>query len=164
MDPLTTQALADACRVFLTLAYPGGASTIPTSKRAYCDINAERALESYLPPSSGSAGVCQDLTTRAGGLVGYEFRLGSASYPHLKLRIQLVDLHDHKVWVYSVDTHDGFHHATKFLNDDEAAQWRKLVEHNRHLKHQIEEALGQSGFITPVGLLRIDLTAPANSA
>jgi hypothetical protein len=103
------------------------------------------------------------LSKRAGGLVGYEFRLGSAQYPHLKLRVQQIELHDQYVWVFSVDTHDGFHRATQFLNGEEADAWRVLVENNRALKHQIEEALGQEGFLTPVRLLRIDLTAQTSS-
>jgi hypothetical protein len=162
VDSLTTQALARACRVFMTLAYPGGAATIPEKRRWYFEIDEECPLESLLPPSACAAGICQDLSKRSGGLVGYEFRLGSAAYPHLKLRIQLVEFHEQMVWVYSVDTHDGFHKATQFLNDEEAAAWRALVEHNRQLKHRIEEALANAGFVTPVRLLRIDLTTPAN--
>jgi hypothetical protein len=145
----------------MTLAYPGGISTIPASKHAYFNMVSDRAIEEYLPPSAMANATCQDLTKRSGGLAGYEFRLGSGHYPHLKLRVQLVDCHAQKLWVYSVDTHDGFHHATQFLNDEEAAAWRTLVDHNRALKHQIDEALGKAGFITPVRLLRIDLTAPA---
>jgi hypothetical protein len=79
------------------------------------------------------------------------------------LRVQQIELHDQYVWVFSVDTHDGFHRATQFLNGEEADAWRVLVENNRALKHQIEEALGQEGFLTPVRLLRIDLTAQTSS-
>lgn len=148
----------------MTLAYPGGAASIPANKQAYFNIAVDRAIEDFLPPSSTAACVCHDLSKRAGGLVGYEFRLGSAHYPHLKLRVQLVDCHEQKIWVFSVDTHDGFHRATQFLNHEEAAAWRELVERNRALKHQIEEELSRAGFITPVRLLRIDLTPSATSA
>lgn len=147
----------------MSLAYPDGAASIPASKRCYHELPADSTIADYLPPAAKSTSICQDLAKRAGGLVGYEFRLGSEHYPHLKLRVQLVDCHEHKLWVYSVDTHDGFHHATQFLNDEEAAAWRALVDRNRALKHQIEDALGKAGFITPVRLLRIDLTAPAKT-
>jgi hypothetical protein len=164
VESLTTRALAEACRVFMAQAYPGGAESIPANKQLYNAISLDRPIEDFLPPATGATCVCQDLSKRSGGLIGYEFRLGSAHYPHLKLRVQLVDCHDQKIWVYSVDTHDGFHRATQFLNDDEAAAWRDLVERNRTLKHQIEEALGRAGFITPVRLLRIDLTPSTTPA
>ena len=161
MDPLTTTQLASACRVFMDLAYPD-AQAIPDSKRRYYEMPVDLPIADFLPPAPCAEGVCQDLTKRAGGLVGYEFRLGSADYPHLKLRVQLMDLHERQVWVYSVDTHDGFHKATQFLSPEEAAAWRTLTERNGLLKHQIEDALGREGFITPVRLLRIDLTSPTN--
>ena len=161
MESLTTKALGDACRVFMSLAYPAGTTTIPAGKVCYFEMPGDCAIEEFLPPAPNARSICQDLTKRSGGLVGYEFRLGSEHYPHLKLRVQHMDCHAQKLWVYSVDTHDGFHHATQFLNDEEAAAWRTLVDRNRVLKHQIEDALGKAGFITPVRLLRIDLTSSA---
>ena len=158
MDSLTTPQLANACRIFMDLAYPD-AQSIPPGKRPFREMDADLPLTDYLCPAPVATGVCQDLSKRAGGLVGYEFRLGSARYPHLKLRVQSVDLHERKVCVFSVDTHDGFHRATQFLDSAEAETWRALVEHNRSLKHQIEEALAAAGFLTPVRLLRIDFTA-----
>jgi hypothetical protein len=143
----------------MDLAYPGGAPTVPANKRSYYGIAEERPLDDFLPPAACALGVCQDLSKRTGGLSGYEFRLGSTTYPHLKLRVQHMELHHHDVWVYSVDTHDGFHQATQFLSQEEAEAWRALVEHNRRLKHEIEAALAVAGFITPMGLLRIDLTS-----
>ena len=123
MDSLTTKALGDACRVFMTLAYPGGTTMIPANKKTYFEMSLDRPIEDFLPPASCAMPVCQDLSKRTGGLIGYEFRLGSIHYPHLKLRVQLIDCHAQKLWVYSVDTHDGFHKATQFLNDEEAAAW-----------------------------------------
>jgi hypothetical protein len=141
----------------MDVAYPD-AQCIPPSKRPYHEIDADRPLTDYLCPAPLAAGVCQDLSKRSGGLVGYEFRLGSARYPHLKLRVQSVDLHEQPVSVFSVDTHDNFHRATQFLDAAESEAWRALVEHNRSLKHQIEEALAAAGLLTPVRLLRIDFT------
>jgi hypothetical protein len=64
------------------------------------------------------------------------------------------------VWVYSVDTHDRFLQATQHMTAEEAETWKKLVETNRQLKYQIEEALAAAGYLTPVSLLRIDLNTP----
>ena len=160
MNTISTQELAGACRIFMTLAYPEGPSTIPLSKRAYAEIAVDGCLADYLPPTPKALAVCQDLS-RAGGMHGYEFRLGSAAYPHLKLRVQLMDLHESPVWVYSVNTHDGFFHASSCLSAEEADAWKALVERNRSLKHQIETALAEAGYMTPVRLLRVDLT-PTN--
>lgn len=159
MEPLTTKSLGEACRVFLTLAYPDGVDTIPSNKRPYLEMAADRPIEDFLSPAPAALGVCQCLTRR--GLNGYEFRLGSARYPHLKLRVQIVDSHGESLWVYSVDTHDGFHQATQFMSPEEALAWRELVDGNRQLKHDIEEDLARAGLLTPVLLLRIDLTPTA---
>ncbi|MSQ94106.1 MAG: hypothetical protein EXR98_06065 [Gemmataceae bacterium] len=96
------------------------------------------------------------------GLRGFEFRLGSTAHPHLKLRIQPMDLHDREVWVFSVDTHDRFLQATHDLDPVEAQKFRDLVDQNRQLKHQIEETLSPGGFLTPKGVLRLDLTSSSN--
>lgn len=160
MQPLSPSDLARACRIFIDVAY-ADAATIPANKRPYASMPEDAALESYLPPSACAAGVCQDLSKRGSGLSAYEFRLGSTAYPHLKLRVQQVDLHGQLVWVFSVDTHDSFHQATQFLNADEAEAWRNLVDSNRQLKHRIEEALADAGLLTPVRLLRIDLSEAA---
>ena len=146
----------------MALAYPGGAQRSRPTSEATVAIADERPLADFLPPAASALGVCQDLSKRSGGLSGYEFRLGSTAYPHLKLRIQHIELHGQYVWVYSVDTHDAFHAAAQFLSTEEAEASRKLVENNRRLKHEIETALGDAaGFITPMGLLRIDLTGAA---
>jgi hypothetical protein len=105
-------------------------------------------------------GVCQELPRRDDAVHGYEFRLGTANYPHLKLRVQRVDHHEHDLWVYSVDTHDGFLQVVKYLSNAEADAWRSMVEENRALKHRIEEALTLAGYMTPKNLLQLDLPAP----
>jgi hypothetical protein len=162
VNELSTHDLAGACRTFMDLAYPDGARTIPDFKLPYYDMTGERSLVEFLPPAPLSVGVTKPLSRdlKGGGMFGYEFRLGCASYPHLKLRVQSMDLHDGEVWVYSVDTHDGFRQVRQNLSDEDAQKWKALVEHNRGLKHAIEQALGASGYLTPITLLRIDLSAP----
>jgi hypothetical protein len=162
VDALTIQHLALACRRFMDLAYPDGPDSIPDAKRLYFQMTPDGALADYLPPGAAAAGICQDLAKLKGGVRGYEFRLGSTIHPHLKLRVQLMNFHERDIWVYSVDTHDRFViQATKHLSAEHAEQWRLMVEKNGALKHEIEEALAQAGFVTPKGLLRLDLTGPA---
>jgi hypothetical protein len=160
VDALTIQDLALSCRLFMELAYPGGADTISADKRPYHDIPTVGDIDDYLPPAKLALCICQDLSQAKGGVRGYEFRLGSAHHPHLKLRIQVVDFHEREVWVHSVDTHDRFLRATQHLSPEEAMAWRTLTEQNRSLKHRIEESLAQAGYLTPKSLLQLDLTAP----
>ncbi len=160
METLTIRDLALACRLFMELAYPDGLETLPENKRLYHDIPVDGSIADYLPPAALAVGIGQDLSKLKGAVTGYEFRLGSAEHAHLKLRIQLMEFHGRSVWVYSVDTHDRFHQATQHLNAEEADAWRKLTESNCTMKHGIEEALAAAGFMTPIKLLRFDLTAP----
>lgn len=159
MIALPLQDLAQACRIFMDLAYPEGPNTIPANRRPYCDIAADASIDDYLPPSRHATTICQDLSKLKGGMHGYEFRLGSAAHPHLKLRIQSMEFHRRDVWIYSVDTHDRFLMAALQIDPAEAQKFRELVEYNRRLKHQIEDALALAGFLTPKGLLQVDLTS-----
>jgi hypothetical protein len=160
VETLTVQDLARACRLFMEQAYPDGLDTIPENRRPYAVIPLDGSIADYIPPAPLAAGICQDLSKLKAGVPGYEFRLGSAGHLHLKLRIQQMNLHGRHVWVYSVDTHDRFLQATQHLSAEEAEAWRNLVETNRALKHKIEDALAQAGFLTPISLLRIDLNSP----
>jgi hypothetical protein len=155
---LTTQDLATACGLFLKIAYPDGAATIPANKLAYERISPDEPIEAFLPPANVAQGICQDLSKTKAGIPGYEFRLGSKTFPHLKLRIQTMEFHDRQVWVYSVDTHDQFHSAAQHLPPEEAEHWRTIVEQNRKDKQQIEDALSKAGFLTPKSLLKLDLS------
>jgi hypothetical protein len=157
---LPIRELAIACRTFMDLAYAQGPHTIPDSKKPYGEIPHDAEIGAYLPPAACAAGVCQDLSKLKGGVTGFEFRLGSADHPHLKLRIQQMELHGRQIWVYSVDTHDRFLQATQHLSAEEAEAWKALVEANRALKHQIEAALANAGFMTPISVLKLDLTSP----
>jgi hypothetical protein len=159
LDALTTHHLAQICRIFMDLAYPGGAATIPANKLPFFEILPGRPLADFVPPAKLASGICQEMPRKNGVLHGYEFRLGSTAYSHIKLRVQRVDRQEHDVWVYSVDTHDGFLQATKYLTPKEADDWRLMVEQNRELKHQIEEALTAAGYCTPKHLLQLDLPA-----
>jgi hypothetical protein len=162
MRELTTAPLARACRVFMELAYPGGPATIPLKKRAYYAIDPTRPLGDFLPPAPEAAGIAQDLSTRKDGPHGYEFRLGSVHFPHMKLRVQLMEQHGESIWVWTVDTHDAFsRHCVQPPSDHpDAAAWLALQDTNRQLKDRIEDELEQAGFPTFKSLLRGDLESP----
>jgi hypothetical protein len=156
---LSIQDLVSACRIFMGLSYPDGPDSIPECRRPYYDMTTASSIADYLPPGAYAVGVCQDLSKLKAGVPGYEFRLGSSFHPHMKLRIQLVPLHEREVWVFSVDTHDRcVIQAIKHLNAEEAEAWRILADKNSTLKKQIEEAFARAGHITPTSLLKIDLT------
>jgi hypothetical protein len=162
LHSLTIQNLAKACRIFMELAYPDGAATIPINKRAYYEIGGDCPLHDFLPPAKAALCICQELPRRADAPHGYAFRLGSAAYPHLKLCVQPVAFHDRAVWVYSVDTHDGGLQLAKLISPADAQQWTAMTNQNRELKQEIESALTVAGFMTPNNLLQLDLAAPAS--
>ena len=83
----------------------------------------------------------QEISSRRDSPRGYEFRLGSSRFPHLKLRAQLMEHAGSPVWVFTVDTHDGFSRSCPQPppNHPEAAAWLELQEANRRLKHAIED-------------------------
>jgi len=151
MKGLTSAVLGRACRIFLQLAYPAGVETIPAKRRVYLGLTTGEPLEEFLPPAPAAAGICQVLAPSGGRSRGYAFRLGSATFPHLKL--QVVDYDNGSALVFTVDTHDAF---LPGMNPDhpDAQAWRSLQESNRKLKEQIERAWEREGFTTFHTLLR----------
>ena len=137
----------------MELSYPDGPATIPERKRPYFDMMCDGRLADFIPPATLAAGLCQELK---GGVPGYEFRLGSSSHPHLKLRVQLMSVKEREVWVYSVDTHDRCVVEARHLSAEEQLQWVTLVKKNGDLKLEIEHALAAHGLMTQHGLLRLD--------
>jgi len=138
--------LGQACRIFLTLAYPDGEPSIPAAKRAYLSIPAEPGLEMLLKPP-----VCQLLPRPEGGVRGYAFRLGSNAFPHLKLQVVGQGEQD---LVFSVDTHDQIRVDPKH---PDAIAWGELQNANRKLKEKIERAWEAAGLLTFNALLRREL-------
>jgi hypothetical protein len=147
MHGLTTALLARASHAFLNLAYPSGPSAIPLGKCAFLNLAPGQPLEPLLVPP-----LCEVLRTPQGGLRGYAFRLGSATYPNLKLQVVSHDNGD--AWIFAVDTHDALHLDA---NHPDAAGCRKLQTANRQLKEQIEHAWEADGLLTFNGLLRQEL-------
>jgi hypothetical protein len=160
MSELTSEQLGRACRLFMELAYPEGECMIPPKKRPYFHLAADAQLADYLPPAPSAAGIAQNVTVKEGQR-GYEFRLGSAHFPHLKLRVHSVEHRGKTLWVYAVDTHDAFSRNNYSPPDDhpDAAAWRTLQEKNATLKALIEVALEAAGYMTFKRLLRMDLSS-----
>src|SRR5262249_38075470 len=127
MKGLTVALLDRACRIFLNRAYPGGEHTIPPPRRAFLRLAPDQPLERLLVPPP-----CQALPAPGGATRGYALRLGSASYPNLKLQAVR---HDNTTWIFAVDTHDAMH-----LDPDhpDAPRWAELRTANRRLKEEIE--------------------------
>src|SRR5438105_2129378 len=150
MNGLTTALLGRACRIFLQLAYPDGEDTIPAKRRVYLHLAPDQPLADYLPPAPAASGIGQELPASDNRPRGYAFRLGSATFPHLKL--QVVD-YNGSACVFHVDTHDTFQPGLP-ADHPEAKRWRSLQEGNRKLKEQIERAWEREGLTTFNSLLR----------
>jgi hypothetical protein len=153
MMGLTTPVFSQACRIFLTLAYPDGNHTIPPAKTVYSRIEDSQNLESLLEPP-----VCQKLTSPEGRVRGFALRLGSSHYPHLKL--QVIDCDYTGTWVFGVDTHDGIRLDP---GHPDAERLARLQSANQRLKEQIERAWEAEGLLTFAALLRRGLESAASN-
>jgi hypothetical protein len=147
MAPFDTPLLGLACRIFLDAAYADDPRSIPPAIAPYTDLPAQG------PPAGWreTDGVYHALPQGA-----FTLRLGSAAYPHLKLRVQTMPTAKGTLRVFAVDTHDSFSSAASQppAGHPEAAAWQALQEANRALKEKIEAAWEAAGLLTLNGLLR----------
>lgn len=159
---VSTSDLALACRIFLQHAYPSGPDSIPVKKRHYVDMNPHRPLSDFLPPSPG-AEICQMTVSPQGEIRGFTLRLGCAHFPHLKLKLQIVDHNGSLQPLFAVDTHDAFSTTSTYPPEDhpDAAAWLDLQRSNRELKQTIESEWIAAGLTTFNSLLRSDLAGAA---
>jgi len=164
MQQLTTQLLSRVCRIFLELAYPEGPATIPVKKRLYFEIPGDQSIEAFLPPSACAVGVCQTRKGDTGELCGYDFRLGSIDFQHLKLRLQLVNVNNVATLVAMVDTHDAFSKDASCppAEHPDAKVWLEMQKANRALKEKIEAAFEQNNVATFNSILRDELKGCPN--
>jgi len=161
MPLLSTPLLAPACRIFMDLAYPDGAPSIPEHKRPYCHIPDGARTDDYLCPAPQAQGICQKLADDC-----YTFRLGSKGYANLKMKVQCVVEGRACHCVFAVDTHDAFskEHTQPPADHPDAAAWLELQSANRALKEKIEAAWDAAGILTHNGLLRAELKADTLAA
>ena len=145
MKGISTALLREACRIFLSLAYPDGEHTIPGPRRVILQRGEDEPLETWLAPP-----LCQPFM--GDDVRGYAWRLGCRHFPHLKLR---ATNQDHgESWVFSVDTHDAVRVEP---NHPDAEHWAQLQQANQRLKEQIEHTWEAAGLLTFGALLRRDL-------
>jgi hypothetical protein len=143
----------------MRLAYPDGPAAIPEEKRVYYDLPRDRPVDDFLRDLPVARKVCQVIPAQEGGSRGYALRLGCAHFPHLKLKLQLVDYNNSTVWIFMVDTHDKLLSVPADHPDYEKIQGIKVA--NLRLKERIERALEQDGLMTFSSLLRNDLDRAA---
>jgi hypothetical protein len=158
-QPLSTDLVGQACRIFLELAYPGGEPAIPEKKRHLLRLPSGRLMINHLESNPLTCQCCQLLPAGTRDIRVLLIRLGCPHHPHLKLKAQLIEEEGSGEWLFGVDTHDSFS-ASSFLpppDHPEAAAWRKLQAANVDLKQRIEAAWEQAGLLTFNGLLRRDL-------
>lgn len=158
MHRLTTDLIGRACKVFLPLAYPDGDAAIPAKKRCFLCLPADADFFAQLA-ATPAIGECCQVVRRQDRVQALLIRLGSRHYPHLKMKVQLLDHEQGDLWLFSVDTHDAFS-KTAFLpprDHPEAAAWMLLQTQNAAIKERIEAALEQAGLETFNSLLRRDL-------
>ena len=159
MHRLTTDLISQACRVFVSLAYPGGEAAIPARKRPLLELPPGQEMLKHLAGDPAVRECCQVVSAKGGGVKALLIRLGCAHFPHLKLKAQLLNHEQGDLWLFSVDTHDAFS-STSFLpppGHPDAAKWQQLQCANAALKERIEAAWEKSGLMTFNALLRRDL-------
>jgi hypothetical protein len=162
MREVSSELLGRACHVFMKLAYPDGPESIPAKKQLYYQLPADRPVAEFLPPAPAAQEICQAICGPGDGVRGWAFRLGSANFPHLKLKLQLIDYNNDTTWVFMVDTHDAFSRESPQppASHPDAQAWQALQAANRDLKEKIENALEKEGLVTFKSLLRTDLNKP----
>jgi hypothetical protein len=149
MNGLPTSLFSRACRIFLTLAYPEG--KVPASRRPFLQIAPDAPLEPLLQPP-----VCERLGRKGGTECwGYAFRLGSGTFPHVKL--QALWHPEGGVWLFAVDTHDEVFLPGTHPDQDELRRLAELKAKNRQLKERVEQAWEAAGLLTFGSLLRREL-------
>jgi len=80
----------------------------------------------------------------------FAVRLGNSQYPNMKLRISLPPRD--RVYLFSVDSHDGFLHASAGTPDHDALETLKV--HNGHIASEVTAAWEAEGLMTERNYLR----------
>ena len=83
----------------------------------------------------------------------YSIRLGNRYYPHMKLAVERSP--DGKAYLFRADTHDG--HCCPPPDRPEYAEFREMMERNRVIAAEMEEAWAAQGLMTFKSYLQQDL-------
>ncbi len=84
----------------------------------------------------------------------FAVRLGNAQYPHMKMRISLPPRD--RVYLFSVDSHDGFLHASAGTPDYDALE--ALKTHNSTIASAVTAAWEADGLMTERNYLRYKIS------
>ncbi len=166
MTGLTTETVATACRLFLEMAYPAGVASVPEKRRLYAHLPPGHDFAAYQGQNLFPAATFQTLSNGDGAVCGYALRLGSAGFPHLKLKIQWLEDGAQKGWIFAVDTHDAFSRESRRPPDGhpDAEAWSRLQRANAELKEKIERAWEHAGLVTFNAVLRQGLSRSASGS
>jgi hypothetical protein len=138
-DPAELQRAID---IYIRLAYPGDPPIVVRSQlgtlKSWTGRLTECPVLTPYPPKAATR---------------YSLRLGNASYPHMKLTLDLSG--DRKQFLYVVNTHDR--HISPATNSPEFPAFQKLMETNQKLAEAIEAAWERAGIMTFKAYLRNDL-------
>ena len=83
----------------------------------------------------------------------YSIRLGNRFYPHMKLAVERSP--DGRTYLFRADTHDG--HACPPAERPEYAAFREMMDRNRAIATEMEEAWTAQGLLTFKAYLHQDL-------
>ncbi len=143
---LRLDLLRSATEIYLKLAYPGGADTVPepVRRRLVWRDGCEPDVLLCAAPFE-RAGKAADRSAQI-----YALRLGNHRYPHMKLQIQ--PWPNDAGFMLSVNSHDQ---VSGLDPSAEGAQaFRELQAENQRLKETIEEAWDDAGLPTFLRYLR----------
>ncbi len=139
LENVTSELLGEAVAVYLRIAYPEGGLSEAVRERAGLPAGARGAEllgEARFERVPSEAAV-EDADR-------FNLRLGNARYPHMKLGIDRVSKTDEYVLV--VDCHDK--HFAALVRDGEQSRYCELLDFNRRVQHEVEQAWTEAGLPT----------------
>jgi hypothetical protein len=83
----------------------------------------------------------------------YSIRLGNRHYPHMKLAVERSP--DGRAYLFKADTHDA--HCLPPADRPEYAAFREMMERNRVIAAEVEQAWAAEGLMTFKAYLQADL-------
>lgn len=149
------ETLRIAVRIYLEVAYPGGAPAPVTGRLPAWLIEsgapgASREVAAWLSSDAVERDPPRSLPSEARAM---GLRLGNTAYPHMKLRMSRPPRREELV--FSVDSHDGFLTARA---ESDAGPLEELKRHNAQVAREIHARWGKAGIPTEAAWLRARVT------
>lgn len=147
----SVELLREAARIYLGVAYPGGAPAAATARLPpWVTDTSHSASSDDLAAWMGSDAVEREPPDApAAEARALSIRLGNSAYPHMKLRMSRPPRHDELL--FSVDSHDGFLTARA---EADAGPLEELKRHNAELAREIHARWAEAGVPTEGAWLR----------